>query len=68
MGIFKRGTPSKQEPPDQPGLYRIKNKETGGVEYIGETNSLKRRKSEHFRPRGRDNRNFLTAIRKIFRL
>ena len=48
MSTLKRGRPRTQEPPAEPGVYRIVNKETGEIEKIGETNNLKRRKSEHF--------------------
>ena len=48
MSILKRGRPRKKEPPAGPGVYRIVNKETGKIDKIGETNNLKRRKSEHF--------------------
>ena len=47
MGIFKRGRPSRQEPPDKPGIYYFRNKLTKKVDYVGETKSLKRRKKEY---------------------
>ena len=46
MGIFKRGRPSRQEPPSRPGLYTIRRK-TGERDYIGETSNLKRRLAQH---------------------
>ena len=49
MGIFKRGRPSRQEPPRQPGIYRFRNKDTGKIDYIGESANLIRRISEQFR-------------------
>ena len=49
MGIFKRGRPSRQEPPIRPGIYRFKNKDTGDIDYIGESVDLKGRISNHFR-------------------
>lgn len=49
MGIYKPGRPSRQQPPKAPGEYRIIDKESGEKEYIGETNDLRRRKSEHQR-------------------
>lgn len=49
MGIFKRGRPSRQDPPSGPGLYRFVDKLTGRLDYIGETSNLRRRISEHFR-------------------
>ncbi len=47
MGIFKPGRPSRQGPPNQPGMYYFRNKRTGNVDYVGETKSLKRRMAEH---------------------
>ena len=47
MGIFKRGRPSRQRPPEKPGIYYIRDKATGNVAYIGETSNLKRRMAEH---------------------
>ena len=44
MGIFKRGRPSRKEPSNEPGLSVFRNKRTKRVDYIGETNNLKRRK------------------------
>ena len=49
MSDFKRGRPSRQDPPHKPGLYRFKNKETGEIDYIGESVDLKRRTSQHLR-------------------
>ena len=56
MSIYKPGRPTKynpstgtgQKPPAKPGEYRIRNEE-GNIEYIGETNNLARRTSEHIR-------------------
>ena len=47
--VYKPGRPSKQEPPAAPGEYRWRSKETGQIEYIGETNNLKRRRDQHER-------------------
>ena len=47
MGIFKRGRPSQQQPPDKPGIYYFRNKRTRKADYIGEANNLKRRKKQH---------------------
>lgn len=47
MGIFKRGRPSKKSPPEKPGIYRWRNRETGDIDYIGETSNLKDRKWYH---------------------
>ena len=47
--LYKPGRPSRQDPPQKPGEYRWRNKKTGEIDYIGETNNLKRRKSEHER-------------------
>ncbi len=49
MGIFNRGRPSRQSPPKAPGEYRIRDKDTGKIKYIGETNNLSRRVKEHNR-------------------
>ena len=49
MGIYKSGAPSTQKPPNAPGEYRWINKETNEIDYVGETNNLARRKSEHNR-------------------
>ena len=49
MGIFRRGRPSRQAPPNKPGLYRFINRRTGEIDYIGETANLARRIVEHFR-------------------
>lgn len=48
-GLYKPGRPSKREPPEKPGEYRYRNKETGEVEYIGETSNLKQRENQHER-------------------
>lgn len=49
MGVFRRGRPSRQDPPRGSGLYRFVSKLTGEIEYIGETGNLKRRIGQHFR-------------------
>ena len=49
VGITKKGRPSRQDPPDQLGLYRLTSKSTGEIKYIGETSDLERRKGEQFR-------------------
>ena len=41
---FGPGRPSRQEPPNAPGVYRWRDKETGLIQDIGEGN-LKARKS-----------------------
>lgn len=35
--------------PEQPGVYRMVNKVTGIVDYVGQTNNIKRRIGEHKR-------------------
>ncbi len=35
--------------PDRPGIYRFVNKVTGAVDYVGQTNNVKRRIREHKR-------------------
>ena len=35
--LYKPGRPSKQEPPEKPGEYRWRNKETNEIDYYGET-------------------------------
>ena len=49
MSIFKRGRPSRQDPPDRPGLYRFIDKITGEIDYIGESGDLRSRRGQHFR-------------------
>ncbi len=49
MGIFRRGRPSRQAPPHKPGLYRFRDRNTGEIDYIGETVNLAHRIGEHFR-------------------
>lgn len=59
--LYKPGRPSRQEPPEKPGEYRWVCKETGEIDYVGETNNLKRRASEHERsekPVGRETHHF----------
>jgi hypothetical protein len=41
---FGLGRPSRQEPPNAPGVYRWRDNETGQIQDIGEGN-LKARKS-----------------------
>jgi len=45
--LYKPGRPSKKEPPEKPGEYRWINKDTGNVDYYGETCNLKRREHQH---------------------
>ena len=47
MSTFKPGRPSRQTPPDKPGVYYARNKDTRAADYIGETASLKRRMAQH---------------------
>ena len=47
MGIFKRGRPSQQAPQAKPGLYYFRNKDTGAVDYVGESSNLRNRKAQH---------------------
>ena len=47
--LYKAGRPSKKEPPAKAGEYRWRSKESGEIEYIGETSDLKRRRKEHER-------------------
>lgn len=35
--------------PSEPGMYRHRNKQTGEIEYIGQTNNLRKRQQEHAR-------------------
>lgn len=49
MPLYKPGRPSKQDPPQKPGEYRIIDKDTGTIDYLGESNNLQRRKNEHER-------------------
>lgn len=40
----------KESPlPNSPGMYRHRNKETGEVEYVGQTNDLRTRQQQHAR-------------------
>ncbi len=43
MSLFRRGRPSRQEPPNRPGMYRFRSKQTGEVDYIGEAVNIARR-------------------------
>jgi len=59
--LYGPGQPSKQAPPNKPGSYRWRNKETGAIDYIGETGNLHRRMLEHERsdkPVNRKTHNF----------
>ncbi len=53
MGVYNRGRPRKiqyeevSDIPHKAGEYRIRDKETKAPLYIGETNDLRRRASEH---------------------
>ena len=47
MSIFPRGRPSRQAPPNRPGIYRFICKLTGRVDYIGEAVNIARRIIEH---------------------
>ena len=49
MSIFRRGRPSRQAPPNRPGIYRFRNKLTGEVDYIGEAADIARRIVIHIR-------------------
>ena len=49
MSIFRRGRPSRQAPPNRPGIYRFRNKLTGEVDYIGEAVDIARRIVTHLR-------------------
>ena len=49
MSIFRRGRPSRQKPPNRPGIYRFRNKLTGEVDYIGEAVDIARRIVTHIR-------------------
>ena len=41
MSVIKRGRPSQQEPPSQAGVYRIIEKDSREILYIGETSNLR---------------------------
>jgi hypothetical protein len=59
--MYRPGRPSRQDPPNNPGEYRWRNKETGIVDYIGETSNLNRRMLQHERsekPVNRETHNF----------
>lgn len=59
--LYKPGRPSKQEPPEKPGEYRWRNKETGCIDYYGEACNLKRRAYQHEhseKPVGRETHDF----------
>ena len=47
MSIYKKGRPSRKDPPGKPGEYRFRSKVTGSSDYIGETSNLRRRKHQH---------------------
>ena len=44
---YSPGRPKKNNPPSAPGEYRWRNKENGQIDRIGETNNLRRRRSEY---------------------
>ncbi len=44
VGRFSRG-----EPPAAPGVYRYVGMGDGSVDYVGQTNNLRRRYQEHLR-------------------
>ena len=59
--LYKPGRPSTKEPPCSAGEYRFINKNTKEIDYLGETNNLKRRMREHERsnkPISRDTHHF----------
>ena len=55
MPTFKPGRPKEydpkskkgEKPPAKPGVYRIKDKKTKKVKYVGETDNLRRRMGQH---------------------
>lgn len=55
MTVFKLGRPKKcssedlsQSPlPTSPGVYRHRSKDSGEVEYVGQTNNIARRTYQH---------------------
>ena len=47
MSMYKKGRPSRQDPPKTAGKYQYRNKKTGEIEYIGETANLARRMKQH---------------------
>ena len=49
MSIFRRGRPSRQKPPNRPGMYRFRSKQTGEIDYIGEAVNIARRIVTHLR-------------------
>ena len=49
MSTLEKGRPRTTKPPAKPGVYRIVEKETGKIKYIGETDNLGKRKGQHFR-------------------
>ena len=49
MSTLKKGRPRATKPPAKSGVYRIVEKETGKIKYIGETDNLDKRKGQHFR-------------------
>ena len=49
MSIFRRGRPSRKDPPNGPGIYRFRNKLTGEIDYIGEAADIARRIVTHLR-------------------
>ena len=49
MSIFRRGRPSRKDPPNGPGIYRFRNKLTREIDYIGEAVDIARRIAQHLR-------------------
>ena len=45
--LFRAGKPSRQEPPPEPGLYRLIRPDTGEIWYIGQASHLAERIREH---------------------
>jgi excinuclease UvrABC nuclease subunit len=46
-GPYSPGRPKKNKPSSGPGEYRWRDRETGEIDRIGETNNLRRRRSEY---------------------
>ena len=45
---FRPGRPSRQEPPNAPGIYRWRDKATGQIQDIGEGNSRARKTAREY--------------------